>query len=125
MLEQYSDLTQQACARYGPLDLVVWPESMFPLNDMLVEPGVELELDPSMDRATIDDNIVLFERLVRNGIRRVNDRAIRKRQTLAPRAGCWVQRRGSSGIIRHDATTPRCWSIRRRRSRRAISRCTP
>jgi apolipoprotein N-acyltransferase len=74
ILEQYSELTRDACARYGPLDLIVWPESMFPLNDVLVEPGVELELDPTMDRAAMEDNIVLFNRLVRNGIRRANER---------------------------------------------------
>ena len=36
-LEQYSDLTYQACSRFHPLDLVVWPESMFPVTDILVD----------------------------------------------------------------------------------------
>ncbi len=71
-LEQYGDLTYQACSRYQPLDLVVWPESMFPPIDILIDPGVELEIEPSIDRQMIDDNRTIFDQLVRSGVRRIN-----------------------------------------------------
>ncbi len=79
MLQQYIDLTDEACARYGPFDLVVWPESMFPLSDLQVEPGVDVQFDPTIDQTLLDDSRVLFDRLVRNGIGRVNDRADEQR----------------------------------------------
>ena len=72
ILEQYGDLTYQACSRYQPLDLVVWPESMFPPIDILVDPGVKLTIEPSIDRKMIDDNKTIFDRLVRSGVRRIN-----------------------------------------------------
>ncbi|MHB8863862.1 MAG: apolipoprotein N-acyltransferase [Pirellulaceae bacterium] len=72
-LEQYNELTCEASARFQPLDLVVWPESMFPPPDILVDEGAELELEPAIDRALLDHNTAIFDRLVRNGIRRINE----------------------------------------------------
>jgi len=77
MLEQYSRLTQDACERYGPFDLVVWPESMFPLTEFLFEPGVEPQLDPALDLAEIEDRAAVFAQLVRNGVNRLNVRSAR------------------------------------------------
>jgi apolipoprotein N-acyltransferase len=73
IFQQYSALTEEACARYGPFDLIVWPESMFPLSELLVESGVEPQLDPDMDRTAIDDSTAIFRRMVRNGVRRWNE----------------------------------------------------
>jgi len=72
MLEQYSRLTDTAVRQCQPLDLVVWPESMFPVNDTLVEPGVKIQLDPMMSRADIELNQTAFRQLTRNMIWRLN-----------------------------------------------------
>ena len=36
-LEQYVELTEQAVSQFGQLDLLVWPETMFPISDVLCE----------------------------------------------------------------------------------------
>ena len=49
-LEQYTDLTVRACEQYQPLDLVLWPETMFQIDDLLVDRRVE----PATDRSTLE-----------------------------------------------------------------------
>jgi apolipoprotein N-acyltransferase len=78
ILEQYSDLTLEARRRYGELDLVVWPETMFPVDEILVDDRARNpQLDPSWDPSTawgmVADNAELFRRVIRNGVRRINE----------------------------------------------------
>ncbi len=87
ILDQYSGLTQQACDRYGPFDLVVWPESMFPPSESLFEAGAELTLEPGLDRAMLDASVEQFRSLVRYGIGRINRPAARG---AAGRPTCWL-----------------------------------
>lgn len=72
ILDEYVQLTQHALQRYGPVDLVVWPESMLPLFDILMEPGVDLQIDPPLEASDLEDARVLFERLIRNRARSMN-----------------------------------------------------
>ena len=78
ILEQYSDLTLEARRQYGDLDLVVWPETMFPVDEILVhDQARDAQLDPSWDPFTawemVEDNAELFRRVIRNGVRRMNE----------------------------------------------------
>ncbi len=72
MLDQYSRLTEQAVQKYQPLDLVVWPESMFPINDVILKPNTKIQLDAMMRRSDIELNQSAFQQLTRNMIARLN-----------------------------------------------------
>ncbi|MGM0488720.1 MAG: apolipoprotein N-acyltransferase, partial [Planctomycetota bacterium] len=43
--EQYSELTREALDRFGTLDLVMWPETMFPLREVLLEESLVSDMD--------------------------------------------------------------------------------
>ncbi len=72
MLSQYNTLTEQARADHGAVDLVIWPESMFPVTDVVVDPGSELDERSLVDPRLIEDTQRMFQRLVRRGIERIN-----------------------------------------------------
>ena len=88
IFEQYGELTAQACDLYKPLDLVVWPETMFPVSDVLIDEGVRPQLDPAVDEQMIKDNGVMFERLISNGIRRLNETG--REPARDQRAASWL-----------------------------------
>ena len=58
--------------------------------------------------------MVLFERLLRNGVRRVNERCHERARTLAPTSWLLGTTTWQFGDIRRVVTTPHSWSIRRR-----------
>ncbi len=72
VMDQYSSLTVAALDRFGTLDLVMWPESMFPVYDVLLEVDGPPQLEPALDMQTVWDNKAAFEQLACNGIRRLN-----------------------------------------------------
>jgi apolipoprotein N-acyltransferase len=72
IMDEYIGLTNDALACYGQVDLVVWPESMLPLVDILVERDAELRIEPPLDAAELDEWRILFERAVRNRARSMN-----------------------------------------------------
>ncbi len=71
VMEEYSALTEDALAQFDDLDLVMWPESMFPVYDVLLESDPP-RLEPSLDMSTVLDNQAAFSQLVKNGSRRLN-----------------------------------------------------
>lgn len=78
ILDQYTELTLHARRQYGAVDLVVWPETMFPLDEIVVdEQAARLQLDPSWDARSaqqlLDENAELFGRVMRNGVRLLQD----------------------------------------------------
>lgn len=72
MLDQYSQLTEQALRKFPSLDLVVWPESMFPVTDLIIEPDTTIELDPEFSREDIQMEQAAFARLTRNVCQQLN-----------------------------------------------------
>ena len=74
LMEQYSSLTEQALNKFDQLDLVMWPESMFPVYDVLID-GDNPQLEPSLQLSIVLDNQMAFQQLVNNGIRRLNTTA--------------------------------------------------
>lgn len=74
-LEQYSELTTEAVGRddYQPLDLVMWPETMFPVHEILIDEGRPPRLEPWLDRQRIQDTQDAFRLLVANGVQRINE----------------------------------------------------
>lgn len=72
ILRQYHELTEQACARYQPLDLVMWPETMFPVLDLRCDDVETCWLQPPLDRSNVEDIQAAFDYLMRNGVQRIN-----------------------------------------------------
>ncbi len=72
-LDQYTDLTVGACEQYQPLDLILWPETMFPIDDLLVADDCEPVLDAPWNRATIEDVQRIFQRHVNLRVRLWNE----------------------------------------------------
>ncbi len=64
MMEQYSRLTYEALRKHGPVDLVVWPESMFPLDAVVLDSDA-----PTLAEGYVRTDLVAsqqqFDRLVR------------------------------------------------------------
>ncbi|HHK42846.1 MAG TPA: apolipoprotein N-acyltransferase, partial [Planctomycetaceae bacterium] len=64
MMEQYSRLTYEALRKHGPVDLVVWPESMFPLDAVVLDSDAPT-LAEGYARADLVASQQQFDRLVR------------------------------------------------------------
>ncbi len=74
-LEQYIELTERATDQYQPLDLVVWPETMFPIPDVLVDEGGAPRIEPPLDPQRVDDLQRAYQQIVRNRVRQINEPA--------------------------------------------------
>lgn len=72
--EQYSELTSRALERFGRLDLVMWPEAMFPLRDVQLNRKMFANKEARLYRALIDEQRD-FRRLVEITARRLNQPA--------------------------------------------------
>jgi apolipoprotein N-acyltransferase len=72
IMDEYVELTNHALRRYGRVDLVVWPESMLPLFDILMQPDVDLQIEPPLEASDLEDGQVLFERMIHNRARSMN-----------------------------------------------------
>ncbi len=72
-LEQYTDLTVRACQQYQPLDLVLWPETMFQIDDLLVDDGIEPFIESPWNRHAIDDVRRIFQQHVNLRVRFWNE----------------------------------------------------
>ncbi len=81
MLQQYTELTEQAVLKYPSLDLVIWPETMFPACDVVIEPGKQVQLDAGLNMPNVRSNQIAFNQLTRNGIRRINENGNLRKQT--------------------------------------------
>ncbi len=71
MMKQYGELTYQARKEHGRIDLVVWPESMFPVDAVSLESDAEL-LAGKYRREDLLASQENFQRLVRNLARGLN-----------------------------------------------------
>ena len=93
MLREYADLTYQAVGRSDELDLVIWPESMFPFDGVVFEtsgdPG------PGYDRSRLESLKVNFDRMIENLARGINEQARSRRSSDTSRAN----NRGISMIL--------------------------
>ncbi len=89
MLDQYSDLTQNACEQYQALDLVLWPETMFPIEDLVVEKGALPQIDPPWDLGIIEDVQSVFRHHVDARIRDWNQRT-NSAATVPRKATSWI-----------------------------------
>ncbi|MBM4089861.1 MAG: apolipoprotein N-acyltransferase [Planctomycetes bacterium] len=87
-LAQYDALTEEARHHYAPLDLVVWPESMFPVADMLVDERAEPVYEPPWDAETIRHNVAAYEYLIRDRMHRLNQP--RTGPHAPPRTTSWL-----------------------------------
>lgn len=72
MLSQYSALTEQARAQFSPVDLVVWPESMFPVADMLIDPSARADQQLVPERWLVERTQETFQRVLKHGIAQIN-----------------------------------------------------
>ncbi len=79
--EQYSDLTDTAWRKFQPLDLVVWPETMFPVREFLIPPGTQPQFDPPLDKELVHDSQQAFRQLVQNRMDQLNDPRVAERPT--------------------------------------------
>ncbi len=61
-LEQYTQLTVKACQKYQPVDLVIWPETMFQIDDILVDAHGQPRLEPPWDRSVVEQVQRIFRR---------------------------------------------------------------
>ena len=74
MLDQYSQLTIQACERFDDLDLVVWPETMFPIDDIVYSQATASEFPTGVTVDQLNFSAENFQRMLRNGLQRMNNR---------------------------------------------------
>jgi apolipoprotein N-acyltransferase len=71
-LEQYRQLTEQACQEFDNLDLIVWPETMFPVEDVVIEATPNLHVPTGVELDQLRFSADNFQRLVRNAVRNMN-----------------------------------------------------
>jgi len=71
---QYVELTERACTQFAPLDLVIWPETMFPIREILIDKGVSPQADELLDPRRIEDTQRVFDQMVRTQAWRINQR---------------------------------------------------
>ncbi len=64
-LDQYTELTVRACREYRSLDLILWPETMFPIDDLLIASHAAPQLDLPWNRSLIEEVQRLFQREMR------------------------------------------------------------
>lgn len=88
-LSEYSELTVEAVNRYPSLDLVVWPETMFPVRDVLVTADPP-RLPQPLDERRLADTQQAFKQLVRNGIRRINRSANNEQSESSGAGTSWI-----------------------------------
>ena len=123
ILEEYGDLTADACDQFQPLDVVVWPETMFPIREILIDEGKAPQLGPSMDRQLVEDTQSAFEQLLQNSVRRMNEPEGVSHSVRRPRVGCSERRFGSLVTTHRDGTTRLSWLTHKRKSSGDTTRC--
>jgi len=74
--QQYLELSRKAAAEYGRLDLMIWPETMFPDPLWLIEPDAAIEGIWKREEGPANLSLEEFER-------RLRDRASRTPQEMA------------------------------------------
>ena len=84
--EQYQTLTAQAIDRFGPVDLVMWPEAMFPVREVQLELGVNSPVDSRLEHVLIEEQHG-FRQLVEVTARWLNQPAD---ASARPSATMWV-----------------------------------
>jgi apolipoprotein N-acyltransferase len=72
-LDQYSELTEQACDRFEPLDLVMWPETMFPVDEVLVQNDMTRGPEAPLDEERVEQTQLIFQQLLQNRVRSINE----------------------------------------------------
>lgn len=80
-MQHYTDLTIEACQKYPQLDLVIWPESMFALPQIVLSPGAVI---PSEDHEFAEHYRREFPKAVRQAAKLLNESSLLASSSRTP-----------------------------------------